>query len=79
MEMKVDRFHFSNHVEEWCKKNMDPAKSKFLDGVNTEVMEQTFAWVKGFAPSLRYMKKAHYMFFILDMLDRHNDEILSIQ
>ena len=23
MEMKIDRFHFSNHIDSWCRKNMD--------------------------------------------------------
>ena len=75
-EMKVDRFHFPNHVGVWCKMNMDPSNCTYLDGVNTEIMEQVFAWLKGYAPSLRYMKRAQYRFIILDLLDRHNEEII---
>ena len=56
--------------------NMDASKCDALKNVNTEVMEQIFAWMKGFAPSLRYMNKAQYNFLILDLLDRHNMEIL---
>ena len=77
LDMKIDRFHFKNHTDVWCKENMDPMKSIFLKHVNTEVMEQIFSWVKGFVTSLRYMSGINFKFFLLDMLDRHNDEIMS--
>ena len=63
LETKVDRFHFTNHIGEWCRKNMDPSTSNHLKNVNTEVMEQIFSWLKGYAPSLRYMKRFNYKFF----------------
>ena len=56
-ETKIDRFHFPNHTNEWCKLHMNPNDSAHLKNVNTEVMEQTFAWLKGFAPSLKYMSR----------------------
>ena len=74
-EIKIDRFHFGNHIEKWCKDNMNPDNSDHLKNVNTEVMEQTFAWLKGYAPALRYMKRVNYLFLLLDMIDRHNMEI----
>ena len=74
-DMKVDRFHFPNHVDPWCKQNMDPSKCELLKDVNTEIMEQTFAWTKGYASSLKYMKRATFNFMILDLIDRHNSEI----
>ncbi len=70
--MKIDRFHFDNHIDPWCRKHMDPATSKYLKNVNTEIMEQVFSWMKGFVPALRYMKSYNYNFFMLDMIDRHN-------
>ena len=76
-EMRVDRFHFPNHVDPWCKKNMDPNKSSLLRDVNTEKMEQVFAWVKGYAGSLKYMKRSTFNFMILDLIDRHNDELMK--
>ena len=30
----VDRFHFGNHVDKWCKANCDPRKSQLLEEVN---------------------------------------------
>ena len=74
-EMKIDRFHFQNHVDSWCRQNMDPSKSIFLKDVNTEVMEQIFAWIKGYVPSLRYMNSFNFRFFLLDMIDRQNMEL----
>ena len=76
LEFKIDRFHFPNHTDYWCKQNMDPSKSDNLKNVNTEVCEQIFAWFKGYAPQLRYMNKPQYNFIILDLLDRHNRELL---
>ena len=72
IEMKIDRFHFVNHTDAWCQKHMNPATSKYLSKVNTEVMEQIFSWVKGFVLALRYMKSCNYNFFMLDMIERHN-------
>ena len=75
-EIKIDRFHYPNHTNSWCKREMNPNDSIHLKNVNTEVMEQTFAWLKGFAPSLKYMSRDHYLFVLLDVLDRHNNELI---
>ncbi len=72
--IKIDRFHFKNHVDAWCRANMNPDDSVLLKNVNTEIMEQVFAWLKGYAPSLRYMKRVNYLFLLIDMIDRHNME-----
>ena len=74
LDMRIDRFHFQNHTDPWCRQNMDPAKSPFMKNVNSEVMEQIFAWVKGFVPALRYMNSFNFNFFMLDMIDRFNIE-----
>lgn len=78
-EIKIDRFHFKNHKEKWCKDNMDPDKSIHLKGVNTEVMEQAFAWLKGYAPSLRYMNRVTYLFILIDLIDRRNLTLLDFE
>ena len=31
MEMMVDKFHFRNHVDQWCKANCNPHKSNQLE------------------------------------------------
>ena len=56
---------------------MNPDDSVHLKNVNTEVMEQTFAWLKGFAPSLKYMNRVNYLFVLIDMIDRHNMELMA--
>lgn len=33
----VDRMHFKNHVDPWCREHMDANKIPDLKGVNTEV------------------------------------------
>ena len=76
-EIKIDRFHFRNHIDKWCKENMDPEKSVHLKGVNTVVMEQAFAWLKGYAPSLRYMNRVTYLFVLIDLIDRRNMALID--
>ena len=46
IEINIGRFHFKNHIDKWCKANMNPADSVYLKDVNTEIMEQTFAWLR---------------------------------
>ena len=48
-EIQIDRFYHPNHSNSWCKREMNPNQSIHLKNVNTEVMKQTFAWLKGFA------------------------------
>ena len=40
-------------------------------------MEQFFAWLKGFAGSLKYMRRSTFNFLLLDLIDRHNEEIIN--
>ena len=74
-EIKIDNFHYRNHVDKWCRENMNPKTCSKLNGVNTEIMEQTFSWLKKFSSSLKYMNKFTFNFMILDIVDRHNMEI----
>lgn len=34
MEIVVDRFHFKNHVDSWCKTHCNPYKCRKLDQVS---------------------------------------------
>lgn len=34
MEIVVDKFHFKNHVDTWCKRNCNPYKCSKLDNVS---------------------------------------------
>ena len=33
LDYRVDRFHFGNHVDKWCKANCNPHKSEILEKV----------------------------------------------
>ena len=34
MDMVIDKMHFRNHVDNWCKTNCNPYDRKDLDGVS---------------------------------------------
>ena len=72
LDLRVDKFHFKNHIDSWCKTHCDPYKSNHLNTVNTEVMEQFFSWVSKFSYMVKYMSRVRFHFFILDLIDKHN-------
>ena len=41
LDMKIDRLHYRNHVDPWCKEHMNPNTDKDLEGVNTVIVEQS--------------------------------------
>jgi hypothetical protein len=61
----VDRFHLRNHRNEECKKKYNPDSDPTLDGVSTEVCEQTNAWLKGFQSPVRQMNPERFKVLIL--------------
>ena len=63
--LAIDRMHFKNHVDPWCKKHCDPNNTPELKDINTEVCEQTFLWLNGFAKILRHANRQRFH-FILD-------------
>ena len=38
----IDRFHFPNHVDENCHKNVNPSKMPDFNGVNTVICEEMY-------------------------------------
>ena len=34
MDMVIDKMHFRNHVDKWCKANCNPYDRSELDGVS---------------------------------------------
>ena len=68
----IDNFHMRNHVDTWCKANMNAKQHKELDGYNTQVCEQTFSWLRGFKYIARSMSESHFKFFVLRMFELHN-------
>ena len=39
MDMVIDKMHFRNHVDNWCKANCNPYDRKDLDGVSYLVIK----------------------------------------
>jgi hypothetical protein len=63
----LDRFHFSNHVDESCKVKYNP-ENFLLNDDNSEVAEQTFVWVRRFKKIVCAMPKVHHLFFYIAWL-----------
>jgi hypothetical protein len=68
----IDRFHLKNHQNEKCKLKYDPDTEPLLQGVNTEVCEQTNAWLKGFQSTVRQMNPYRFKMFMLYMCHLKN-------
>ena len=47
-------------------------KDYFFMQVDTEVCEQTFAWLSRYAKISRRMNRVHFMFYVLYICDLHN-------
>lgn len=71
----IDRFHLRNHRNEACKKKYDPDSDITLKGVNTEVCEQTNAWLKGFQSTVRQMNPERFKVFMLYMCHLKNIQL----
>eukprot|EP00732_Lithocolla_globosa_P000708 Lithocolla_globosa_v1_NODE_262_length_4766_cov_108.495648.p2 type:complete len:171 gc:universal NODE_262_length_4766_cov_108.495648:595-83(-) len=75
----VDRMHFKNHVDSWCKQHMNPNKFEQLKGLNTQSSEQTFSWLKGFKASVCYMNESHFLIFLLRMCHLRNKRLIKMR
>ena len=56
----LDRFHSSNHTDQWCHDNVHPSLpwlKPLLVGVNTSICESVFAWVRNYAGALHTMSR----------------------
>ena len=74
MKMVVDKFHFKNHIGDWCVENCDPYKLPELVQVNTPVCEQLFKKINQHT-NCKGMSEANYFLFWLVNLDHHNMDI----
>lgn len=70
--MAVDKLHFRGHRGKYCQEFCDPWKLKELDGVNTPVCEQTFAWMNRFT-QCRGMNEARFFWFFMYIIDLRNN------
>lgn len=70
--MAVDKLHFRGHRGAYCQANCDPWKLKELDGVNTPVCEQTFAWINRYT-QCHGMNESRFFWFFLYLIDLRNN------
>lgn len=73
LNIVVDRMHFRNHVDKWCKLHMNPDKNKEFKDINTEVCEQTFFWLSRFSHAVRHMNYARFNLFMFTICDMFNE------
>ncbi|XP_044168316.1 uncharacterized protein LOC122952504 [Acropora millepora] len=75
MDMVIDKMHFRNHVDNWCKTNCNPYDRKDLDGVDTEVCEQTFSWLSQYGKITRHMNQNRFIFYIVNLCELRNRRV----
>jgi hypothetical protein len=82
----VDRFHVHGHTEKkCCYDETDPDASIYhyknegfkivMDGVNTSVCEQTFAWFGKYKHIFKRLHRYEYYFYAYILIYMHNTEI----
>ena len=69
----IDKFHFGNHKDKWCRKNMDPNKYPELKNLNTVVCEEVNFWLSGYKYMVKHMNQEHFHFFLYRMLNFYNE------
>ena len=69
----IDRLHFSNHNDQWCRNNFDPDRIKDLEGVYTVVCEETNYWLSGYKHNLKHINLQRYHFFLINILNMYNE------
>jgi hypothetical protein len=57
----IDKMHFKGHVDEWCHTHCNPYQLDHLNGIDTEVCEQSFSWLSRYARITRHMNTCHFL------------------
>ncbi|KAF5827538.1 hypothetical protein DUNSADRAFT_485 [Dunaliella salina] len=66
----VDKFHFfKNHKGAWCDAMVNPFMLPSLDGVNTEICEQSFKFINRYQYLLRHQKKERFAEMLLNIVE----------
>ncbi len=72
----LDGFHCSGHIDPWCRVTCHPEAPMFkerLTGFRSSVCEFTFTWLAAFKHATKHMSEFGFKFFVLEMIDMHND------
>ena len=77
--MVVDKMHFKNHIDKWCRQNVNPHKVAAFNNLNTEACEQPFKFVSKFKYATKHMTHGSYNHFHFTMCYIYNgDKIVKI-
>jgi hypothetical protein len=72
----VDKMHFKNHTDKWCRLNVNPNKVEAFKNLNTEACKQTFSFISKFKHATKHMNYGHYNLFHLTMCNIFNEDRL---
>ena len=72
IRLAIDRLHFGNHKDKWCRENLNPNNIKELDETNTVVCEETNFWLSGYKHILKHMNHQRFHFFLFLILNMYN-------
>jgi hypothetical protein len=69
IDLVIDVFHLRNHGRgQWCRKAQNPRDRAGFDRKNTQIVEQTWAWLQKFTSLVRYASEGFHRFFIMSIL-----------
>jgi hypothetical protein len=72
----VDKMHFANHVDKWCRRNVNPYTNDLFKNINTEACEQTFQFVSKFKFATKHMSYGKYNLFMTKIAEMYNNDRL---
>ena len=72
----VDKMHFCNHVDKWCRRNVNPYTNDAFKDVNTEACEQTFHFISKYKYATKHMSYGRYNIFMLYLSSMYNEDRL---
>lgn len=76
LRLVVDKMHFANHVDKWCRRNVNPYTDELFQNINTEACEQTFHFISNFKYATKHMSYGTYNIFMLRMCTMFNEDRL---
>ena len=74
LRIVVDKMHFVNHVDKWCRSNVNPYTDELFKNINTEACEQTFQFIAKFKYATKHMSYGKYNLFMLKVSDMFNSD-----
>ena len=76
LRIVVDKMHFVNHVDKWCRRNVNPYLDETFKDINTEACEQTFHFIAKYKYATKHMSYARYNMFMLYICIMFNEDRL---